>query len=149
MAASRRAKQRRLLAFVRVADLMIADALHSCLAASASELLVAARPRLRRSASLRASVARRGAPPASDVGGDGGGGNGSGGGALRREPLFCVEVVLEGGGDGLAFKPRPEEFAVCAAEALAGFRACASGIDRLCSEVGAARVLRAREGADA
>jgi hypothetical protein len=44
MAASRRAEQRRLLSYVRMVDLMVADTLHTCLVASASELLAVAQP---------------------------------------------------------------------------------------------------------
>ncbi|KAI8465887.1 MAG: dynein heavy chain 7 [Monoraphidium minutum] len=110
MAAARRGEQRRLLAFVQLVDAMIADTLRSCLVASIAELLQATR-------------AAAGAPAAAGPAGAAAGGGGT--------PLFVVEVVLQGEGEGLAFEPDPEEFKARALDVLAGFKACATSIERL------------------
>lgn len=155
-AAARRAEERRLLRFVRLLDFMLGvswpgddfaaayvgrlpyalrrvpacesavnlidttvmptfprhqDALRSCLVASAAELLARTRPPPPEAPQQSAGCA----------------------------PLFAVAVVLRGaeGGEGgrLELEPSREEVKACTAEVIAGFRECATNIDRLYAQV--------------
>jgi hypothetical protein len=127
MAASRRAEQRRLLSFVRLVDTMMSDTLHSCLTASVSEVLQATRPpapgQLLQLQLLQGDRAQGGSAAATPKAGlaaqrslhQGPSGKQAAVAAAATPgwaPLFAVEVVMEGDGEGLAFVPDPVEFKV-------------------------------------
>ncbi|EFJ52606.1 dynein heavy chain 7 [Volvox carteri f. nagariensis] len=128
IAAARRSEQRRLLNFIRLADYMVCDTLHSVLLESLRELLDSTRPKrpvmvlfqdmdaaaadAAEAAVAAADAERKTAPAATDA-------------------LFQLELLLAENQEDLLYDPHPEEFFEEMQRIMANYLESLCGITRL------------------
>lgn len=131
-AAARRMEQRRLLAFVRLADCMMAEALHSVLMASIREVLTTLH------SSNISSGGSRGA--GSSIGGGSARHGLNGSGSSKAPPAapqlpppaaFAVELLLCDDGERLQYQPDPRSFRAAMSSVLEGFLVSVASLPRL------------------
>lgn len=154
IAAARRSEQRRLLAYVRMADYKITDTLHTVLLESCREVLQAVRyipappPSLDEGAGLdRASA--DGGSPAGDHGENASSGIEQGRESnsaivVRSGPpsraLFTVELLLDDQDGELMYDPAPEDYQERMAEVLQSYLSSLCALSRLYGDEGISEV---------